>query len=50
MSDQILTQEEIDALLTAMDNGEVDLAEEKPEAEVLAYNLTSQNMLLRDQF
>ncbi len=50
MSDQILTQEEIDALLTAMDNGEVDLAEEKPEAEVLAYNLTSQNIMLRDQF
>ncbi|MBT8364257.1 MAG: flagellar motor switch protein FliM [Deltaproteobacteria bacterium] len=50
MSDQILTQEEIDALLTAMDNGEVDLAEEKPDAEVLAYNLTSQNIMLRDQF
>ncbi|MBW2430946.1 MAG: flagellar motor switch protein FliM [Deltaproteobacteria bacterium] len=50
MSDQILTQEEIDALLTAMDNGEVDLAEEKPEAEVVAYNLTSQNIMLRDQF
>jgi flagellar motor switch protein FliM len=50
MSDQILTQEEIDALLTAMDKGEVDLAEEKPEAEALAYNLTSQNIMLRDQF
>jgi len=50
MSDQILTQEEIDALLTAMDKGEVDLAEEKPEAEALAYNLTSQNLMLRDQF
>ena len=28
MSDQILTQEEIDALLSAMDKGEVDLEEE----------------------
>jgi len=51
MSDQILTQEEIDALLTAMDSGEVDLEEEaKSEAEVTAYNLTSQNIMLRDQF
>ena len=51
MSDQILTQEEIDALLSAMDSGEVDLEEEaKSEAEVLSYNLTSQNIMLRDQF
>ena len=50
MSDQILTQEEIDALLTAMDKGEVDLAEDKPEAEALDYSLTSQNLMLRDQF
>ena len=51
MSDQILTQEEIDALLSAMDNGDVDLGEEaKSEAEVVAYNLTSQNIMLRDQF
>ena len=51
MSDQILTQEEIDALLSAMDSGEVDLeAEAKSEAEVVAYNLTSQNIMLRDQF
>ena len=51
MSDQILSQEEIDALLSAMDSGEVDLEEEtKPEAEVVAYNLTSQNVMLRDQF
>jgi flagellar motor switch protein FliM len=51
MSDQILTQEEIDALLSAMDKGEVDLEEDaKPEAEVIAYNLTSQNIMLRDQF
>ena len=51
MSDQILSQEEIDALLSAMDKGEVDLEEEaKQETEVLAYNLTSQNIMLRDQF
>ncbi len=51
MSDQILTQEEIDALLSAMDKGEVDLEEEvKQNAEVMAYKLTSQNIMLRDQF
>jgi flagellar motor switch protein FliM len=51
MSDQILTQEEIDALLSAMDKGEVDLEEDvRPEAEVADYNLTSQNIMLRDQF
>jgi flagellar motor switch protein FliM len=51
MADQILTQEEIDALLSAMDKGEVDLEEEvKQEAEVTPYNLTSQNIMLRDQF
>ncbi len=51
MSDQILTQEEIDALLSAMDSGEVDLEEEaKSESEAIAYNLTSQNIMLRDQF
>jgi len=51
MSDQILTQEEIDALLSAMDSGEVDLAEEaKSVAEVVDYNLTSRNIMLRDQF
>ena len=37
MSDQILSQEEIDALMSAMDSGEVDLEEEtKPEPEVVA--------------
>ncbi len=53
MSDQILSQEEIDALLTAMDKGEVDVNEgkkERGEAEVKAYNLTSQNRMVRDQF
>jgi flagellar motor switch protein FliM len=51
MSDQILSQEEVDALMSAMDSGEVDLEEEtKPESEAVAYNLTSQNLMLRDQF
>ena len=51
MSDQILTQEEIDALLSAMDKGEVDLEEDaRSEAEISPYNLTSQNIMLRDQF
>ena len=51
MSDQILTQEEIDALLSAMDKGEVDLAEEnKKKAEAVSYCLTTQNIILRDQF
>lgn len=53
MSDQILSQEEIDALLTAMDKGDVDVNERKKgpaEVEVKKYNLTSQNKMLRDQF
>ena len=51
MPDQILTQEEIDALLSAMDKGEVDLAEEtKKKAEAVSYSLTTQNIILRDQF
>jgi flagellar motor switch protein FliM len=29
MADQILSQEEIDALLSAMDSGEIDVVEEK---------------------
>jgi flagellar motor switch protein FliM len=51
MSNQILTQEEIDALLSAMARGDVDL-EQRPEQDVEAapYNLMSQNIVLRDQF
>ena len=51
MSNQILTQEEIDALLSAMERGDVDL-EQGPEQEIEAapYNLMSQNIILRDQF
>jgi flagellar motor switch protein FliM len=50
MPDQILTQEEIDALLSAMDRGDVDLEQRKAPAEATPYNLTSQNIMLRDQF
>lgn len=53
MADQILSQEEIDALLNAMDKGEVDVNEKKKgsvEAAVKPYNLASQNRMLRDQF
>ena len=51
MPDQILTQEEIDALLSAMDKGEVDLAKEnKKKTQAVSYSLTTQNIILRDQF
>ena len=51
MSNQILTQEEIDALLSAMERGDVDLDQEaRKNVEVAPYNLTSQNIMLRDQF
>jgi flagellar motor switch protein FliM len=50
MPDQILSQEEIDALLSAMDRGDVDLEQTKGEPEATPYNLTSQNIMLRDQF
>ncbi len=51
MSNQILTQDEIDALLSAMERGDVDV-EQGPSKEVEAapYNLTSQDVILRDQF
>ena len=51
MSNQILTQEEIDALLSAMERGDVDIEQEpKKDLEAAPYNLTSQNLILRDQF
>ena len=51
MVDQILTQEEIDALLSAMDKGDVDLrAQEKKKTKAVSYSLTTQNIILRDQF
>lgn len=53
MAEQILSQEEIDALLSAMDSGEVTIEEDpkpKAKAEARAYDLTSQSLTLRDQF
>lgn len=53
MSDKILSQEEIDALLSAMDSGEVEIDEEpeqESKAEARPYDLTSQSLMLRDQF
>lgn len=53
MAEQILSQEEIDALLTAMDSGEVQVEEApqpKAKAEARSYDLTSQSLTLRDQF
>jgi flagellar motor switch protein FliM len=53
MAEKILSQEEIDALLSAMDSGEVPL-ESEPEdhakSEARLYDLTSQSLMLRDQF
>lgn len=50
MPDQILTQEEINALLSAMGRGDVDLEQSQGAAEAVPYNLTSQKVMLRDQF
>jgi flagellar motor switch protein FliM len=53
MADQILSQEEIDALLNAMDSGEVtveDEADEQSKSEAKSYDLTAQSLMLRDQF
>ncbi|MGA6926739.1 MAG: flagellar motor switch protein FliM [Desulfosarcina sp.] len=52
MADQILSQEEIDALLSAMDSGEIDVAEEPQDApvEVRPYDLTTQNIMQRGRF
>lgn len=51
MSNQILTQEEIDALLSAMERGDVDIEQEtKKDVPAAPYNLTSHNLRLRDQF
>ncbi len=53
MAENVLSQEEIDALLSAMDRGEVEIStadKSKPAAEVRAYDLTNQNAMLRHQF
>ena len=52
MSEQILSQEEIDALLSAMSKGEVDLEQDhkKRAPEIKSYDLTAQSVMLRNQF
>lgn len=51
MSEQILSQEEIGALFSAIEKGEVDLGtEKKDDSEVKSYDLTSKRVMLRDQF
>ncbi|MDY6971186.1 MAG: flagellar motor switch protein FliM [Thermodesulfobacteriota bacterium] len=51
MPEQVLSQEEIDALLTSMDSGELNLEEvKKEEPEFEPYDLSSQSIILRDQF
>ena len=56
MGEQILSQDEIDALLGAMAKGEVELEPEEPKAQetehskIEAYDLTSKNILLQNQF
>ena len=56
MGQQILSQEEVDALLTSVASGEVEL--ESPEgvetkdakADLPIYDLTAQNIMMREQF
>ena len=51
MSNEILSQEEIDALLGAMDKGEVDLeTDPAPAVETEAYDITSQEVHMKDEF
>jgi len=53
MSENVLSQEEIDALLGAMDQGEVDFDFDAPEEkplEVKEYDLMAQGAMLRHQF
>ncbi len=52
MSDQILSQEEIDALLGAMAKGEVNIeTEPAPQGpKIEPYDLTSQRIIMRDEF
>lgn len=52
MADKVLSQEEIDALLNAMDSGDVDIEEEPEEdkSEAKPYDLTAQRLMMRGQF
>ncbi len=49
MSDAILSQEEIDALLSSMDKGEVDL-DAAPQVESEAYDITSPHVDQKEDF
>ena len=49
MPEQILSQEEIDALLKSMDNGEISIEQGKAEG-VVPYDFTSQNRVVHDEF
>ena len=50
MAEQILSQEEIDALLNAMDTGDVDTHGEKTEVEAKPYDLASRGISLNSQY
>ncbi len=53
MAENVLSQDEIDALLSAMDKGEVELEEEEEKevpVVVESYDLTAQSAMLRHQF
>ncbi len=56
MADQVLSQEEVDALLSSMKSGDIDLSEEVVEdqkvldEELPVYDLTTQNLMMREQF
>ncbi|MDL2275790.1 flagellar motor switch protein FliM [Desulfosarcina sp. OttesenSCG-928-G10] len=53
MADQVLSQEEIDALLSAMDSGDLETIEQSQQdaaAEIRPYDLTVQYILQRGQF
>ncbi len=56
MGQQILSQEEVDALLSSMASGDVELESQEPVAKKDAtsnlpvYDLTAQNIMMREQF
>ncbi len=51
MADELLSQEEINALLSGMAKGEVELGEGAlTDVEVIPYDLTSKSVTLNDQF
>ncbi len=57
MAQQILSQEEVDALLSSMASGEVEIDEPLEEieakdaaADLPVYDLTAQNIMMREQF